>query len=757
MKDHQKTKAQLINELSELRQNLSDQEEYKRLKEQLQSFLCAVEQNPASIIITDIHGTIEYVNHIFTEITGYSREEAIGQNPRMLKSGYTTAEEYTALWKTITSGDSWQGKFCNRRKNGEYYWETISISPVINEMGIVTHFVAINEDVTNRIQTEETLEQERRLLRTVIDNIPDQIFAHDRECRFILNNLSDARVIGVSDPAALLGKSDRDFYPPELADRYQADDRQVMESDQVLSVDEEPSITADGQRRWVSTIKIPFHDGLGRVIGLVGIARDITARKLAEEESFHSRQMLQLVVDNIPMLAYWKDSNLVYLGCNQDFAAQVGLSSPVEIIGKTDFDLPWKESAQQVRADDLQIIESDIPRLGFQESNLQSNGSQRWSRSNKIPLHDREGKVIGLLVTSEDITERRQAEEEIEIANEKLISWVNDLERRNQEAHLMRQMGDLLQVSNERAEYYIIIKEFVPQLFPDTSGALFIISNSRSSVEAMTVWGDDLQSDISFTPDECWALRRGQIYQGGSGKPGLNCQHIKKTFHGQYLEVPLMASAELIGALHIEAKDGVSPLRNFHDLAHILADHLSLSLSNLKLRETLRTQSIRDALTGLFNRRYMEESLAREIPRAMRKKMPVGIIMLDIDHFKVFNDTNGHEAGDMVLREMGALLQNQIRGEDITCRYGGEEFILILPEANQETTVQRAEQIRQAIKAMRVEYRRQPLGVISISLGVAIFPKHSSTVQGILKKADEALYLAKRNGRDRVEVASIIE
>lgn len=153
----------------------------------------------------------------------------------------------------------------------------------------------------------------------------------------------------------------------------------------------------------------------------------------------------------------------------------------------------------------------------------------------------------------------------------------------------------------------------------------------------------------------------------------------------------------------------------------------------------------------------MEESLAREIPRAQRKNMPVGIIMLDIDHFKVFNDTNGHEAGDMVLREMGAVLQNQIRGEDIVCRYGGEEFIIILPEANQAVTMQRAEQIRQAIKAMRVEYRRQPLGVISISLGVAIFPDHSSTVTGILKKADEALYLAKHNGRDRVEAASIIK
>jgi diguanylate cyclase (GGDEF)-like protein/PAS domain S-box-containing protein len=755
MKDTQKTETQLIDKLSELHQHVSIQEERNPLEEQLQKFMVAVEQNPTSIMITDIHGTIEYVNPMFTEITGYSLKEVMGKNPRIFKSGQTTTEEYAALWKAITSGVSWHGKFYNRKKNGDLYWETVSISPVTNNQGAITHFVAIKEDLTYRNGVEETLEKERRLLRAVVDNIPDQIFVHDRDCRFVLNNLSDARVIGVSDPTLLLGKSDMDFYPPELASRYQANDRQVMETDQPLMVEEEPSVTAGGQKRWVNAIKIPFHDNDGKVIGLVGIARDVTKRKLAEDELFRSRQMLQLVVENIPMLAFWKDSNLVYMGCNQAFATQVGLASPSEIVGKTDFDLPWKEFAHLYRDDDQRVIDTDTPKLGFEEPSLQADSSQNWGRTNKIPLHDRDGKVIGLLVTSEDITERRLAEQEIEKANEKLISWVNDLEIRNQEANLLRQMGDLLQVSNEREEYFTIIREYIPQLFPNTSGALFIQNNSQSSVEAMTVWGDHLQSDSSFAPSDCWAMRRGQIYHGNASKPGLNCRHIKKPFTGRYIEVPMMASGEMIGVLHIEEGEEIFPEDTIQDLAHSLADHLSLSLSNLKLRETLRIQSIRDALTGLFNRRYMEESLAREIPRAMRKNTPVGIIMLDIDHFRDFNNTYGHEAGDVVLREIGAQLQNQIRGEDITCRYGGEEFILILPEANQEVTVARAERIREAIKSIRVEYHRQPLGVISVSLGVAIFPEHSSTVEGILEKADEALYMAKHNGRDRVEIASI--
>ncbi len=755
MKENQKPKTQQVNGLSELYQHVSIPDDQNQLEDQLRLFMCAVDQNPTTVMITSVNGIIEYVNPMFTEVTGYEFKDVVGKNPSILKSGHTSNEEYASLWRTIKSGKIWHGKLYNRKKNGDLFWETISISPVINKMGEITHFVAIKEDLTYRKLVEETLEKERRLLRAVVDNIPDQIFVHDRDCKFVLNNLSDARVIGVNDPALLLGKSDMDFYPPELASTYQANDRLVMETDQPVIVEEEPSITASGQKRWVSAIKVPFHDNDGKVIGLVGIARDVTKRKLAEDELFRSRQMLQLVVDNIPMLAYWKDNNLVYLGCNQAFACQMGLSSPADIVGKTDFDLPWKASAAQFREEEEEIIKTDSPTLGVEESTALPGNAQVWGRTNKIPLHDREGKVIGLLVTSEDITERRLAEQEIEKANEKLISWVSDLEIRNQEANLLRQMGDLLQVSNEREEYFTIIKEYIPQLFPNTSGALFIQNNSQSSVEAMTVWGDDLQSDIAFAPSDCWAMRRGQIYQGGSTKPGLNCRHIKKPFTGRYIEVPMMASGEMFGILHIEEKDETLLNPNTQEMAHTLADHLSLSLSNLKLRETLRIQSIRDALTGLFNRRYMEESLAREIPRAVRKKTPVGIIMLDIDHFRDFNNTYGHEAGNVVLREIGAQLQTHIRGEDITCRYGGEEFILILPEANQEVTVQRAERIREAIKSIRVEYHRQPLGVISVSLGVAIFPDHSSTVEGILEKADEALYKAKHNGRDRVEIATV--
>jgi diguanylate cyclase (GGDEF)-like protein len=184
-----------------------------------------------------------------------------------------------------------------------------------------------------------------------------------------------------------------------------------------------------------------------------------------------------------------------------------------------------------------------------------------------------------------------------------------------------------------------------------------------------------------------------------------------------------------------------------------MAEHIAMALSNLKLHETLRSQSIRDPLTGLFNRRFMEESLALELRRAIRNHRPLGVIMLDLDRFKHFNDTHGHDAGDTLLRELGTLLQTTIRGEDIACRYGGEEFTLILPEGGADVIHQRAEAVREAVKRLDVLHRGQQLGRITASLGIAVFPDHGRTGEALLQAADAALYQSKDGGGDRVTSA----
>jgi diguanylate cyclase (GGDEF)-like protein len=225
--------------------------------------------------------------------------------------------------------------------------------------------------------------------------------------------------------------------------------------------------------------------------------------------------------------------------------------------------------------------------------------------------------------------------------------------------------------------------------------------------------------------------------------------------------VPLIAQGESVGVLHVQAKApaadqtvaAVTPFPEAQErLAQAVADQAALALANLQLRQSLREQATRDPLTNLFNRRHMEESLQRELRRAERRQRPLGILMLDLDHFKRCNDTFGHDAGDALLRAVGHFLETHIRGEDLACRYGGEEFLLILTDSSLGDTAKRAEELREGIKGLQVRPRGTTLGPVSASLGVAVFPEHGVTADALVRAADAALYQAKAEGRDRVVI-----
>jgi diguanylate cyclase (GGDEF)-like protein len=280
----------------------------------------------------------------------------------------------------------------------------------------------------------------------------------------------------------------------------------------------------------------------------------------------------------------------------------------------------------------------------------------------------------------------------------------------------------------------------------------------------MVRWGDVSALTATFAPDDCWALRRGQPHGLEAGDAAMRCRHLGEARTAETLCVPLTAQHEVLGVLHLRAgafgSAAVNPEPALHlaatqALALTVVEHMALALSNLKLRETLRSQAIRDPLTGLFNRRYLEETLERELSRAARSHLPFGVIMFDLDHFKRFNDTFGHAAGDAVLREVGRFVMDQTRAGDIACRYGGEEFTLVLPECPLEVTEQRAHQLREGAKQLAAHYRDQLLGGITISLGVANFPEHGDSGEALLHLADAALYRAKRQGRDQVVTAPI--
>ena len=348
--------------------------------------------------------------------------------------------------------------------------------------------------------------------------------------------------------------------------------------------------------------------------------------------------------------------------------------------------------------------------------------------------------------------------EKVKQIHETLSSKNKRLEERNRQNSIMGEMRALLQSCSTVREMPPIITAAVTRLFPDADGALFLMNSSQNYLESVATWGDfpDQVDENVFEPDACWGLRRGRIHEVEEVKIGPVCPHLKHTLTGPYVCVPLIAKGDILGLLHLMIKPSTSGVESWGSIADlketvvVFAEYLSLSIANIKLWERLTDQSIRDPLTGLFNRRYMEEIIKREILRAARDQTKIGIIMADIDHFKMYNDTYGHEAGDELLIKLADFFKFELRGSDVVCRYGGEEYILILPLSSAEGTYKRAEQIRQGVKKLKVSFKGQDLPAVTLSMGIAIYPDHGTEWNDLIQLADKALYRAKEQGRDRV-------
>jgi diguanylate cyclase (GGDEF)-like protein/PAS domain S-box-containing protein len=358
-----------------------------------------------------------------------------------------------------------------------------------------------------------------------------------------------------------------------------------------------------------------------------------------------------------------------------------------------------------------------------------------------------------LLESYVDITERRQWEEAIQTTNDKLHALVAQVEERNRTMILANNMADMIQTCLTSEDAYKAIEHSMPRLFPDDAGSLYMLNNSGNLFESVASWGQDQKAVPVFAPDECWSVRRGQLHKVVDPLETLCCLHVPKAVTGGYLCVPLIAPGEILGVLHLRLEPPAAAqtpeLAVAKDqLAVSVAEKMALALANLRLREKLRNQAIRDPLTGLFNRRYLEETMERELHRVRRQEIPLAVIMMDLDHFKLYNDTFGHSAGDDLLSALGTLLKSHIRGEDIACRYGGEEFLLILPGASVSIALARAESLRLAVKEMHQHHHG--LKPTSLSLGVAVYPEHGDTGLQLIQSADAALYRAKKAGRDQV-------
>ncbi len=384
----------------------------------------------------------------------------------------------------------------------------------------------------------------------------------------------------------------------------------------------------------------------------------------------------------------------------------------------------------------LETKQGDHVEVEFVSNVYQSNGS----------------KVIQCNIR--DFSGRKQAKLHLEKMNEELSVLVETLQTRDREMKMIHQMNDLLQACKTLGEAFKVIGMACEDLFSGYSGGMAVLHDSGQFLETLTKWGPNPLLEDVFALEDCWAMRRGQEHEVTDPQINMLCQHFTSTPESGYLCLPMVVQGEMLGLFHLETPTGMTPEQSFNwkQKAVTVSEGVKISLSNLKLRELMHRQANHDPLTGLFNRRYLEDTLPRELNQARRKNDPTSVAMLDIDHFKKFNDTFGHDAGDLILREMGHLFKESLRKSDIACRYGGEEFVIVLFDSTQKESLKRFETIRDRINNLQLRYREQLLGRMTVSIGIAEATDNSMTAEELVTAADKALYAAKNAGRDCIIV-----
>ncbi|TFH90879.1 sensor domain-containing diguanylate cyclase [Vibrio ouci] len=325
------------------------------------------------------------------------------------------------------------------------------------------------------------------------------------------------------------------------------------------------------------------------------------------------------------------------------------------------------------------------------------------------------------------------------------------IRQRTNEIELMHRLANMLAACNNLVEAQKIVSDILPRILGNVNGSVSLMRSSRNQLLTQLDWGGHWPGSSSFAPDECWSLRKGRVHLSNDDFHTLSCAHMQDIEHNQTLCIPLTAHGNTIGIMHLYFGQGDIPIDPITEqLAFSVSEHLGLALANLSLQEKLRSQALSDPLTGLFNRRFFEQKLEEHSMNSATTEQPLSLLMLDLDHFKRFNDNFGHDAGDFVLKEVSALLKHSVGDDEIACRLGGEELAVLLPQFTMEQATEFAEVICESVRTMHLEHKGLSLGQLGVSIGVATYPSPATDAEALVKMADQALYMAKDTGRSRV-------
>ena len=693
-----------------------------------------------------------YVNPIVEEMLGITPAEYLGKTDREMgfPEEWIDAREEN-LNEVFKSGKPRLVEYEACGLKGSGHWE-IRFFPEYSPDGEINSILTISLDVTSRRQAEEAYQ-------TLVENSLQELLI-----------IQDEQIV-YANPTAIknYGAEQETIAQTHMRDLIQ----QIHPVDRAVFlnlIETAPDLTEPvrltyrvntmtGKLRWLDVLisRIEYH---GRP-AFQAAQVDITEQKIVEERLQQILSDLQQVTSSISAVL-WRGELTPQQNIRTLYVSPViekVFGRPVEYFVAN----PITNWISTIHPEDRRMENEMAEAAARGEAVFESEyriclpgGEIRWVRDSVQIDRQPDGKIFlnGVVF---DITETKSSQEALQHANEQLQISVTELAARNRDATLMNEMGDLLQSCLDLEEVYEVARTFGKRLLPDHAGTLYILKPDHTNAERVVWWGESQASLPVFHTNACWGLRRGRTHIYQEKQETLGCNHLlQDKLPAASICAPLIAQGETLGLLYVEC-DHEGATDHCQQLVMTAAERVALAIATMRLQETLRMQSTRDPLTGLFNRRFMDEALARELARAERHQQNFAVVMVDIDHFKLFNDSYGHQAGDVLLQGLSACLVSSVRGEDIVCRYGGEEFVIVLPEISFEKACQRMEDLRQTVSRLAVEYRGQLLGGITVSIGVAAFPQHGRDTSALLLMADQALYIAKQGGRDRVVAAPFMD
>ncbi len=451
------------------------------------------------------------------------------------------------------------------------------------------------------------------------------------------------------------------------------------------------------------------------------------------------------------------DLDMNFIAFNSMYKSEVYRLFKIDLLPGMNFSVMLDRMDEINRSKALKLWQKAMEGVSF--SVIESFADKRFKSLNYEvhynPLRDGNGVLIGASHIATDITQRIINENEMAESKLELERLVLSLEQQNKELVFLKEMINILQSCVSIEATIKPIETYINKILSSSSGVIYLIGeNDNTDLNKMVAWGKPLSHPEVIEKTACWALLRSQNHEVNMNNE-VWCDHVANSNEkpDAYVCIPLHVQGENLGLLYLE----INPAHHNHariiDLAQILSEQIALSFYNIKLRDELKAQSTHDSLTGLYNRRFLEEYIQKEFFKAQRSPMSFALLLVDIDYFKLINDNHGHLIGDKVLQAVAQQLNNNCRKSDLLCRWGGEEFLLFLRESSKDHVRYRAESIRKSIERLELEMPGIKLAPLTISIGVSFYPEDGDDLDSLTGKADEALYQAKNQGRNRVVVS----